>query len=165
MVRQIECPCLASGRADVRIITTKEEARDNETFFYQLTSFYRQLTDRIPKKDIICLVGARTHFVFLTEGTNLIGSATLALIETAITRRGIVEDVVVDQRYRGAHLGQTLLQEVIKLARLKGCKCLQLTSKPERAGTSSFYPKLGFEAVAFARTDHPEGTNLYRMDL
>jgi phosphinothricin acetyltransferase len=164
MIREITGACFESGKAQIRIIETREDAHRNETFFFQLTNLYRQLTDRTPARNMMQLVGPHLHFAFITDGTNLVASATLVVVRTAIRCKGFVEDVVVDQKYRNGGLGKILVDEIITLGRLRGCQCLQLTSKPERAGTGCFYPKLGFEQLAIARTDHPDGTSFYRYE-
>lgn len=165
MIRPIQAPCARSGNLQVRIIETRHDALSSESYLFQLINLYQQLTDRRANRCLAQLVGSHLHFVLLTEETNLIGAATLVIVQTGIRCRGIVEDVVIDQEYRNAGLGKLLMDQVIKLARNKGCQCLDLTSKPERPGTACFYPKLGFEVVAFARPGHAQGTNLYRYEF
>lgn len=164
-MREIRGPCFSGGVAKVRVITTREEANDNIKYFEQLIKLYKQLTDRWPSKDIQHLVGPNVHFIFITDGCNLIGSATFALVKTAIRCKGLVEDLVVDQQYRKTELGKALVQEMITLARKRGCRRLELTSKPDRAGTAALYLKQGFELIAEAVPGNPEATNLYRMEL
>lgn len=163
MIRQVQGTCFGSS-VQVRTIETREEARDNVEFFYQLPNLYQQLTDRTPARDIIGLVNPNLNFVFLTETTNLVGSATLVWVRTAIRCKGFVEDVVVDQRYQRSGLGKILLEQIIQIAKARRCQCLQLTSKPER-GTACFYSQLGFKLVAGAIAGNPEGTHLYRYEF
>lgn len=167
MMRQINNPCFQSGSAQVRVIETREQAVAQESLFCQLTSLYQHLTDRKPLmgRDLIRLVGTNLNFILITEATNLVASATLVVVKTATRTKGHVEDVVVDQRYRNKGLGKEIVGEVIRLGQLRGCHCLQLTSKPGRRGTRCFYPQLGFELIANAREGHPEGTNLYRYEF
>ncbi len=163
MIRQIHGTCLGSS-AQVRTIETRAEARDNIEFFYQLPNLYKQLTDRTPDPNIAALVNSNLHFVFLTETTNLVGTATLVWVRTAIRCKGFIEDVVVDKRYQRSGLGKILIEQIIQLAKIRRCQCLQLTSKPER-GTACFYSQLGFRLVSGALNGNPEGTNLYRYEF
>lgn len=160
MIRQ-----LTNSAAQIRTIETREEAVRNEAFFSQLYNLYRELTDRTPARNISQLVNSNLNFIFITEATNLIGSATLAVTRTAIRCRGHVEDVVVARGHQDSGFGKILVQGAINLARKHGCHCLQLTSKPDRCGTSCFYPKLGFELIATALPGHREGTHLYRYEF
>lgn len=149
----------------LHVIDSRDEARERENFLYQLRNLYTQLTDRVPTPNIARFVGNNLNFILITEGTNLVATATVVFVETAVLIKACVEDVVVHHNYRKLHLGKVLLDEAIQLARLRRCKYLQLTSKPARPGTSCFYTKAGFELVAIAREGHPEGTNLYRLYL
>ena len=164
-MRQIIGDCFKEKSAHVCVVDTREEARNRQAFFDQLPNLYPQMTERALCKNIAGLVGNNLNFIFIIEGTNLIASATLAFIRTATTYKGLVEDVVVSETYRRAHLGKELIGEAIRLGRERGCHYLQLTSRPERAGTSSFYAKAGFTVVARAQEGHPDGTNLYRCHL
>ena len=161
-MRQIIGDCFKEKSAHVCVVDTREEARNRQAFFDQLPNLYPQMTERALCKNIAGLVGNNLNFIFIVEGTNLIASATLAFVKTATTCKGLVEDVVVSQMHRRSNLGNELIQEAIRLGRERDCQYLQLTSKPGRAGTSSFYTKVGFELIALAREGNPEGTNLYR---
>lgn len=165
MMKEIRGPNFSGGIAKVRFITTREEANDNIKYFEQLITLYKQLTDRWAAGNSHQLVGSNLHFIFITDGCNLVGTATLAMVKTAMRCKGLIEDVVVDQQYRKADLGKALIQNMIALAKEKGCKRLELTSKPERAGTACLYLKQGFELIAEAVPGNPEATNLYRMEL
>lgn len=165
MMREITGEHFGGNTAFVRIIDTQEKARDQQCFFVQLINLYQQLTDRTLGRNIAGLVSNDLNFIFIIQGTNLIASATLALVRTATRYKGLIEDVVVSHEYRKAGLGKVLIEEAVAIGRARGCQFMQLTSRPERPGANMFYPKLGFELVATARGEHPEGTNLYRCFL
>ena len=67
-----------------------------------------------------------------------------------------IEDVVVDNAYRGQGLGRMLVEEAIEQARGWGAETLMLTSNPKRIAANALYRSLGFE---------PKETNVYRMVL
>lgn len=161
-MRQIIRDCFAEKTAYVCVVDTREEARNRQAFFDQLINLYSQMTERSLCRNMASLVGNNLNFIFIIEGTNLIASATLAFVKTATTYKGLVEDVVVNGLYRRYHLGEELIEEAIRLGRERGCQYLQLTSRPGREGTQSFYAKAGFEVVAFAKEGAKDGTNLYR---
>lgn len=151
-----------NGSLYVRVVDTPDKALDCRCYIDQLVNLYRQLTDRTPAKNMALLVNKNFAFIFVTEGSNLVATLTLVIVRTGTTCKGLIEDVVVDQAHRKIHLGEALVEEALQLARNCGCQYVQLTSKPERAGTSAFYAKAGFEQIALANRDHPEGTRFYR---
>lgn len=82
------------------------------------------------------------------------GMATLSLCPLVTGTKAWVEDVVVDEEYRGIGLGRLLLNHLISEARAMGVKSLNLTSRPERASANRLYRSLGFEQ---------RNTNVYKM--
>ncbi len=68
---------------------------------------------------------------------------------------GIMEDVYVEETHRGEGIGTLLVQEVIKVAKEKGCYKLLGQSRYGREKVHELYVKLGFK-------DH--GKN-FRMDF
>lgn len=82
------------------------------------------------------------------------GMATLSLCPLVTGTKAWVEDVVVDEEYRGIGLGRLLLNHLISEARAMGVKSLNLTSRPERESANRLYRSLGFEQ---------RNTNVYKM--
>ncbi|KAH3732731.1 GNAT family N-acetyltransferase [Pelomyxa schiedti] len=90
------------------------------------------------------------------ETDELVGMATLAVLECIISRRGHIEDVVVDERYRGMGIGKQLVEALINEAREQGISDIDLTSSPTRIAANALYLQMGFKL----RT-----TNCYRLTL
>ena len=67
-----------------------------------------------------------------------------------------VEDVVVDQGYRGRSLGRKLIDYAIDYVKGKGKATLMLTSKPARVAANHLYQSAGFMS---------KQTNVYKMEL
>lgn len=67
----------------------------------------------------------------------------------------MVEDVVVDEPFRGSGHGEALMRQAIEMAREGGCYKLTFTSNKARSEAHRFYRRLGFNATH-------EG---FRMDL
>lgn len=97
-----------------------------------------------------------TAVVVAKEGSRIIGAATLFIIQKVGRRTGHVEDVVVDQGYRGQGVGEKVMRKLIAVARAKKLHSIALTSRPERVAGNKLYQKLGF-----ARKE----TNVYRLKL
>lgn len=90
------------------------------------------------------------------DGKKIIGVATLYLMTQMGKRSGYVEDVVVDEVYRGQGLGVKIMQALIAEARKKKVASIHLTSRPARVAANKLYQKLGFEE---------RETNVYRLKL
>jgi len=96
------------------------------------------------------------QFFVLKDGERIIGTATLILMQQLATTKAFLEDVVVDEAYRGRGLGRLLMEEIIKQAKLLGVEKLKFTSKPQRIAANALYQKMGFER---------KETNVYEMKL
>jgi len=82
-----------------------------------------------------------------------------ALVLNMVPCRGYVakiEDIVVDEKYRGQGLGKKMMQELIEIAKKKKLKIVNLTSRPERVGARKLYKSLGFKLLE---------TNVYKLEL
>jgi ribosomal protein S18 acetylase RimI-like enzyme len=58
--------------------------------------------------------------------------------------RAWIEDVVVDERARGAGVGEALTREAIRMGDESGARTVDLTSRREREAANRMYRKLGF---------------------
>ena len=79
------------------------------------------------------------------HANKIVASASILLEQKIIHGGGIVahlEDVVVDQSYRGAQLGKKLIANIVEKARDSGAYKIIADCKPELV---SFYSKNGFE--------------------
>lgn len=95
------------------------------------------------------------HSVLFTarlDGT-IVGALTLATYYLPTGLKAWIEDVVVDDRARGAGVGAALNQAALDEARRRGAKEVDLTSRPSREAANRLYSRLGF----VQRT-----TNVYR---
>ena len=69
---------------------------------------------------------------------------------------GRIEGVVVAEEYRGQGLGQLLVENLLKHAKNKKIKRIDLTSNATRLAARRLYGKLGFEKV---------DTDVFRLEL
>lgn len=88
------------------------------------------------------------------QNNKVIGMATLVLIKIPTGKSGRIEDVVVDDQYRGQGIGTALIQKLIIEGKKLHLKKIDLTSKPERIEANKLYQNLGFQKY---------DTNVYRM--
>ena len=86
----------------------------------------------------------------------MVAALTLITFRIPTGVRAWIEDVVVDDSARGRGVGEALNQFALELARSKGAKTVDLTSRPSRAAANRLYQRLGFVA---------RDTNVYRYSL
>ncbi|MGC8993550.1 MAG: GNAT family N-acetyltransferase [Candidatus Aenigmatarchaeota archaeon] len=67
----------------------------------------------------------------------------------------LLEDVFVDENFRGRGIGTELVKKAIEKAKSLGCYKIIATSRFERENIHSWYEKLGFKKFGFE----------FRMDL
>ncbi len=62
----------------------------------------------------------------------------------------VIEDVVVDQRFRGQGIGHGMMDFASRLCRDKGCYKMTLSSNQHRDSAHRFYESLGFRRHGFS---------------
>lgn len=80
---------------------------------------------------------------------DLIGVAALGVVPLleVTGRLGRLIALVVDERYRGRGVGQSLVAAAEEQARAAGCVKMEITSSRYRTRTHEFYQQLGYEDV------------------
>ena len=82
-------------------------------------------------------------YVIRKEGV-IIATYSLAVTLIPTGKKGWIEDVVVDESYRGQGLGKTLLLHALAIAPQLSLSKLFLTSRPERITANQLYQRIGF---------------------
>jgi len=94
---------------------------------------------------------SKEHYnkILLAEQNGAIAGALQLVFVPGLSRKGttraIIESVRVSSNLRGQNIGTALMKEAIRLARVGGCKLVQLTSDKRRERAHLFYRRLGFE--------------------
>lgn len=97
-----------------------------------------------------------SHLFFISYQGEIAGMLTLGIYRTPTGVKMWIEDVVVDDRFRGKSFGRQLVEHAIRYAgSLAGSSTLMLTSNPSRMAANKLYRSAGFE---------PKVTNVYKMD-
>jgi ribosomal protein S18 acetylase RimI-like enzyme len=90
------------------------------------------------------------------QDQEIVGSLTLALFGIPTGVRAWIEDVVVDEAARGRGVGTALTEQALQIARERGARTVDLTSRPEREAANRLYRRLGFKR---------RSTSVYRYEL
>jgi len=81
------------------------------------------------------------------EDGQVIGRASLCLIYNDLHPEpyGLLEDVFVEEKFRGNGLGTKLVEEVIEEAKKQSCHKLIANSRYSRPKVHELYEKIGFQ--------------------
>ena len=94
-------------------------------------------------------------FILECEGKP-VGMLTIGEYLAPTGRKMWVEDVVVDEAFRGRSFGTMLIEHAIDFASSLGCGTLMLTSRPTRVAANALYRSSGFSL---------KETNMYKMSV
>ena len=127
---------------------------------YQLVC--RLLSQLLPNREVLSekafravLDSERTHLFVLqdAEGTS-VAMLSVGIYRTPSGCKAWIEDVVVDDAYRGHGYGKKIVAHAIGFSRDSGANTISLTTNPSRIAANHLYPLLGFEKYE---------TNVYKM--
>lgn len=99
---------------------------------------------------------ANNHLFAAREDGRIVGIGMLVVMRLLTGKRGRIEDVVVDEVFRGQGIGEQLAKALIAAAKDAGLSAVDLSSRPERVAANNLYRKLGFKQ---------RETNVYRLEL
>lgn len=89
------------------------------------------------------------------EGDKLIGMGWIFPRQTMLRRQAVVEDMIIDENYRGKGYGKKMLLELLDWAKQENMDMIELTANPARIAANELYKKVGF-------TLHPTSHYLYK---
>ena len=119
----------------------------------QLTSRPVKLT-RTALREII--FQENTHLFFLLAEQKNAGMLTVGIYYSPTGGKAWIEDVVVDEKYRGQGFSKQLVTHAVRFVKEQGIPLIMLTSNPTRTAANKLYQKSGFEQ---------KQTNVYKMNL
>ena len=122
-----------------------------QRFLDQLTTNPMKLTETMFRQ---LIESANSHLFFLMKGEEIAGMLTVGIYFSPTGGKAWIEDVVVDQAFRGQGLSKLLVAHAIEFTRSQGIPSLMLTSNPKRVAANKLYQTMGFGR---------KETNVYRM--
>lgn len=112
--------------------------------FKELTS--EDFADMIASPNITILVAK--------DEEKIVGMITVLVYRIPYVKKAYLDDLVIDESYRGKGIAKQLMQHAIDLAKEKNASYVDLTARPERVEGNSLYEKFGFKK---------RETNVYRL--
>ena len=122
-----------------------------QRFLDQLTTNPMTLTEEIFRQ---LLASPNSHLFFLMKDEQIAGMLTIGIYHSPTGGKAWIEDVVVDETFRGQGLSKLLVAHAIEFTKSQGIPSLMLTSNPKRIAANKLY-----QAMGFGRKE----TNVYRM--
>jgi ribosomal protein S18 acetylase RimI-like enzyme len=145
---------------DIKIIEVKESTdsivSSINKLLPQLTSKFKGL-DRSTLQDMLNSESSNL-FIAIDELANnkIIGTYTLVIFRIPTGDTARIEDVVVDEKWRGKGIGKKMMEHAIQYLQKNGITKIELTSHHSRIAANQLYQSLGFRQIE---------TNVYRMYL
>ena len=144
----------------MEIIYKALTASETEKHLEELSSLLRQLSGEkrpLEMEQIGRFLDPHSSTTLVAVADNkLVGIASVYFVHKATRTLAFIEDLVVDENFRGRGLGTELMHRLIDIARKRGASQCNLTSDPLRIGANNLYQKLGFVV---------RKTNVYRLPL
>lgn len=75
----------------------------------------------------------------------LIGFGWIFPRQTLLRKQAVVEDMIVDNAYRGTGLGRKILRKLILWAKENGVEVVELTTNSKRVSANELYKSEGFK--------------------
>ena len=122
-----------------------------QRFLDQLTSSPMILTEDMFNQ---LLASPNSHLFFLLKDEQIAGMLTVGIYHSPTGGKAWIEDVVVDESFRGQGLSKLLVAYAIEFTKSKQIPLLMLTSNSKRVAANKLYQTMGFER---------KETNVYRM--
>ena len=121
----------------------------------QLNTDASLLTD----DEVKTMIASQANRLFVARklgDKEIVGMLNLIAFRIPFAKKGLLEDIVVDKKYRGKGIGTRLISAAIDQARQEELKYIDFTSNPMRVEANKLYQRLGFEK---------RDTNAYRIKL
>jgi ribosomal protein S18 acetylase RimI-like enzyme len=108
----------------------------------QLTSTPKALS----RSDLEAIVATSSALIIVARCDHeLAGMLTLGWFSAPTGPRAFIDDVVVDERYRGQGIGEALVRSALDHARRLKASTVDLTSRPAREAANRLYRRIGFQ--------------------
>lgn len=112
----------------------------------------------LTKTDVKEMIDSSANRLFIArriDNKEIVGMITLIVYRIPVWKKGWIEDLVVDERYRNKGIATRLIHYAIKKAKDEGVLSLNLTShRTKKIEGNKLYQSLGFKK---------RNTNVYRI--
>jgi len=149
---------MAKSTSPVEVVVADAATDEVVEAFARLLPQLSSSASRLTRASLGAIIGAPHNTVFLARepsaGHRIVGTLTLVIFRIPSALRAWIEDVVVDDVARGRGVGEALTRAAVDLAKRRGAKTVDLTSRRSRQAAHRLYEKAGF---------HVRDTSVYRF--
>ncbi len=139
------------------IITILTKNQVDELLQTRITELYNQLNSNIKQLPLKQLVEEENLvFAICTSEDRVAGIALMATYKVISGHKGMIEDVVVDEKHRGKGIGRKLMEKLLEVAKNQKLDEVLLFSGHHRTPAINLYKSLGFQL---------KNSGLYRLVL
>lgn len=128
--------------------------------YAQLRDLFSQLSSSnvFSEDDFKRVLSDGNSFVYVIKNFDgrIIATGSLCIFNSPFARRASIEEVVVEESYRGLGLGKQILHRLLEEASAHSPITVQMTSRPSRVAANSMYKNAGFNT---------KDTNFYSLKL
>lgn len=78
------------------------------------------------------------------DNGRLVGMGWIFPRQTLLRKQAVIEDMIVDEHYRGRGYGEKILSNLLDWARINHIEVIELTTNPKRLAANGLYKKFGF---------------------
>lgn len=129
---------------NITLLTSEEIT---ETIKIEVKALFEQLNATIVQQPLETLPLHNEHLILVVcrlEG-KMAGMASMATYKVISGYKGMVEDVVVDENFRGKGIGRALMEKLLEEAKRLHLTEILLFSGHHRTSAISLYKSLGFQ--------------------
>jgi ribosomal protein S18 acetylase RimI-like enzyme len=148
---------------NIDTIEIREVIKASTTILTSLQSLLPQLTDNFNSIDesyLKDIVDSNVTRLFVAIDRSLddhiVGSFTLVIFQIPTGRIIRIEDVILDEKWRGEGIGKKMMHHAINFAKNASVTKMELTSHSARIEANKLYRSMGFKRIE---------TNVYRYDI
>ena len=141
-----------------KLVKIEVLATTNEKIVKSINLLIRQLSSNpvdLTLDDLSKIIRSPNSFLIVSQlDEEIVGMVTLLTSRLPTGIKAFIEDVVVEERFRGQRIGEKLVEKATEIAKQQGSHSIDLTSKPSRVAANELYKKVGFKQ---------RETNVYRL--
>ncbi len=141
----------------MKIIRVKESSKEILQTINKLLPQLSPSSNQLSERELSKILKAESNQILLaTHNGEICGMLTLVICHLTSGNKAVIEDVAVDEAFRGRGIGKMLMEEAIAIAKDLGLKHINLTSNRARLAANALYRRIGFKK---------RDTNVYRLAL
>ena len=142
---------------NIKIFEVKEFHNDDIIIIRSLLAQLTSNPIHFTAKNLRALINSQnSHLFFLNYNEDVIGMLTLGEYFSPTGKKWWIEDVIIDNHFRGLHFGKILVEFAIKYVQADEDSILMLTSNPQRIVANLLYQSTGFQK---------KETNVYQISV